>query len=81
MEQAEKERIAAEARAQRGSKRRLSTAEAEALIQIEEKTDPAILGRRGGRIGGRSRSILKAQAARRNGRLGGRPRKPRSVAS
>lgn len=33
----------------------------------------ALLGKRGGTIGGRKRSAAKAQAARRNGALGGRP--------
>jgi hypothetical protein len=37
------------------------------------------LGRRGGRIGGKSTSAAKAAAARRNGRKGGRP-KTRKVA-
>ena len=32
--------------------------------------------RRGGRIGGKSRSEAKVAAVRRNGALGGRPRKP-----
>jgi hypothetical protein len=34
-----------------------------------------ILGRRGGRVGGKSKSIAKIRAARRNGKLGGRPKK------
>lgn len=32
-----------------------------------------ILGRKGGRVGGKSRSVEKSSAARRNGKLGGRP--------
>ena len=34
----------------------------------------AHIGKRGGVIGGRSKSRKKAEAARRNGKLGGRPR-------
>jgi len=33
------------------------------------------IGRSGGRIGGKSRSVEKILAARANGHLGGRPRK------
>lgn len=36
----------------------------------------ALLGQRGGRIGGRARSHAKTRAARANGKRGGRPRKP-----
>lgn len=35
----------------------------------------ALLGRRGGQIGGRATSPAKTAAARRNGKFGGRPRK------
>jgi hypothetical protein len=35
----------------------------------------ALLGRRGGRIGGKSTSPAKCRAARANGKLGGRPPK------
>jgi hypothetical protein len=35
----------------------------------------AKIGRKGGKIGGRSRSEAKVAAARRNAKLGGRPRK------
>lgn len=34
----------------------------------------AILGRKGGKIGGKSRSPAKVAAVRENGKLGGRPR-------
>jgi hypothetical protein len=35
----------------------------------------ARIGKRGGKVGGKSTNAAKAEAARRNGRLGGRPRK------
>ncbi len=38
-----------------------------------------ILGRRGGRVGGLSKSKAKIAAVRRNGTLGGRPRKDKSL--
>lgn len=36
----------------------------------------AILGRKGGQVGGRSTSPAKQAASRTNGQKGGRPRKP-----
>ncbi len=35
----------------------------------------AKIGRKGGKIGGRSKSAAKVAASRRNAKLGGRPRK------
>jgi hypothetical protein len=45
------------------------------LSAAERRAIAKILGRRGGQIGGRSRSPAKIAAARRNAKLGGRPRK------
>jgi hypothetical protein len=41
---------------------------------MEVKAAAAILGRLGGRVGGRSKSPAKLKAARENGKLGGRPK-------
>ena len=48
------------------------------MIMVQEKENPAAML---GRLGGKSRSKRKQEAARRNGRLGGRPRKPAVTAS
>lgn len=37
--------------------------------------DFTVSGRKGGKVGGRSRSPAKVAAVRENGKLGGRPRK------
>jgi hypothetical protein len=44
---------------------------------MTKQRDPhaVALGKRGGKIGGRSKSVAKALAAKINGRLGGRPRR------
>lgn len=41
----------------------------------KKKHDFTISGRKGGKVGGRSRSEAKIAAVRENGKLGGRPRK------
>jgi general stress protein YciG len=41
----------------------------------QKPRDYAALGRKGGKVGGRSRSAAKIAAVRENGKLGGRPRK------
>jgi hypothetical protein len=45
----------------------------------KKKPDWVAIGRRGGKVGGLSRSPAKVAAVRENGKLGGRPRKQKAA--